>query len=62
MARLQTAMSQMPQPARASRPVPSGAFHPPSAPENPRQPAPAKPGFGCKTCKGRGCVGRCRFV
>lgn len=49
----------------ATRTLPVAAFHPVGRPEsirNPLRPPPVATQFvGCKTCKGRGCVGRCRF-
>jgi hypothetical protein len=49
----------------ATRIVSVGAFHPAGRPpllRNPPRPQTVAQQFvGCKTCKGRRCVGRCRF-
>ena len=69
MTQLHTGLGQIAQPLVVHSQAPSGASHPTRGPATPRkEPKPVriltatdrKP-IGCKTCKGRGCVGRCRF-
>lgn len=69
MARVQTGVGQMTQTVAPQRPVKAGALHPiPSSTNGRKRPKTvrvftliAHNAIRCKTCKGLGCIGRCRF-
>lgn len=70
MSRMSVRVGQMPQLAGPIPAASSGAFHPAVAPEmSPKRPVSssrarayrARSPLCCKTCKGQGCVGKCRF-